>query len=438
MGASTLAKGAAAEAVAGLGVVAAEGALKTGGREILESGLTSLIKANGKDVTEAQLAKLALKACPESAEVQAQIVRGLSKSLPSTFEANQARICEEIANRTWQQHTRTYLTDAVANGAVVSGTNAFSELAVAPFNDKGVDWQAMGRGALIGAGVGMFVPVALRWTGYGASAAVNGGKHLYERLGAEEARVLDPSKIGGESFALVNSRTGTEMRFQAGENNPFTIMEGHEQALVKRDLEVGAARDSRAQSDLFAHNHEISAPLHDGFVYSGEGHAMDRIGSRDTGRFGFKVEMKPLGKYFKEAEARLKGLDTPAEKAEALTRYVHEKFATTGNAREKYLAFAKKHPNASLDKFIEAGAGTSSHEAVFLKVLGDKFGMESKLVHGHVGGPGTKINHAWTTFDLGEGPKIFDPRRGVINPEAKVAKAYRSAAEASSATQIPG
>jgi cation transport regulator ChaB len=475
-GAGQLARGVSEQAIAGIAATGGRDILTQGGREILQAGLPKLVANGGKNVAESELAELVAKAAPAASAGERQaMVRGLQDTIAKTYEAEQARITEQVAQRTAQQTLRNLGKEVAANGAIAAGGNVASEILVAPFNEGGVDWQALANGGLQGAAIGAILPVALKGLVHAAGACGEIVTNLTKRA---DGLYIDPKNIT-EPVTLRNSSTGEVRTFQPGQGealkltNDLQVQSGGRPVAANDKLrdasgkpvandgsgsghpprpednparpadtpagagdgpartgdgpESTAQRPSAqavSQSNEFSTNHEVKEPIEDGFTYASANRQFDNLGRPTTGSDpSFVVDKKELAPVIADAKARFANLP-PEERAVALSKYVHEKFNPPGMSQQDinkwYLNYLEAHPGQkiTLGQLLKEGKGVCTQEAVLLKVLGDELGLKPTLIRGNGLNGGDDINHAWTTFDFGDGPRVFDPRQNINNVPA--------------------
>lgn len=419
-GVGGLANGVSQEAIAGL-VVGRE-VLAQGGKEILEKGLPSLIARGGKQVSEIELAALVTKAAPAATVAEREAIsRGIQETIAKNYDIVQSKITQEIADRTTAQTLGNLGREALANSVVAAGGNVSSEILVAPFNEHGIDWDALKNGGMQGAAIGAILPVAFkgifRATGHASEMVAN----LTKRA---DGLFIDPKNIK-EPIAFRNSTTGEVRTIEPGKGDGLKLTpEWQPEVNAIADGGYTGHRPSAQaveQSNGFSAQHEVKAPIEDGFTYASANRQFDNMGRPTTGSDpAFVVDKKELAPVIAEAKARFMDLP-PEQRAEALSKYVHEKFNPPGMKQQDinkwYLDYLESHPGEklTLGQFLKEGKGVCTQEAVLLKVLGDELGLKPSLVRGNGLNGGDDINHAWTTFDFGDGhgPRIFDPRQEI-------------------------
>jgi hypothetical protein len=199
---------------------------------------------------------------------------------------------------------------------------------------------------------------------------------------------------------------------------------------ARGEIPQGALR----QSNEYGYYHEIPEKIQDGF--SNAGADADFL---SDGRFlpdhrpatvvdlandpVLRDVIADAHKYFDKMP--------PRQRAEELTKWARQLLTPdnwSGAALDGwYDSFNRSHPGERimLGEFIRQGKGVCSQQALLLKVLADQFpDMHCTLVRGNMGG-GDNLNHAWTTFDFGDGNQyIYDPRNKIFGKEARSAQPY--------------
>ena len=183
------------------------------------------------------------------------------------------------------------------------------------------------------------------------------------------------------------------------------------------------------QSNDYSYYHEISEPIRDGFHNAGEDAGFDADGrfwnqsngSADRPATVVDVANDPvLRRVIEDAKARFGDLP-PKQRAEALAKYAKQLMTPEGMSSRRldqwYDEFNLQHEGQRilLGEFIRQGKGVCSQQALLLKVLADQFpDLHATMVRGNYGG-GSSLNHAWTTFDFGDGQKlVYDPRQQIF------------------------
>lgn len=208
----------------------ARSALKEGADKIIADEVKTLAGRRGfTPLTEQEADALVAKVAREdaSAAERQTLKEALEKSANNNLESAAARASEEIVNR-------GKLGRQVAEMSSISaGANVVSELVVAPFNEKGIDWKNLQEGALAGLAIGAVMPVGLR-------ALSRAGKELTtihtNITKGPEALYIDPKSIT-EPVSFRNSDTGELRTIKPGEGEPLKLTkewqpEGPEQKVV--------------------------------------------------------------------------------------------------------------------------------------------------------------------------------------------------------------
>jgi YD repeat-containing protein len=220
------------------------------------------------------------------------------------------------------------------------------------------------------------------------------------------------------------------------------------------DRRTIAEPEAIRQTNEMALKHEISEHLRDGFQLSPyEGHG---VGGDGRSRVKYSPDIvvdrtqdKILNKTIAEAHSRfdhLKG--DPAALATELSKFAKASMHPNGWTEQALDAAYDKFNKDFAGKRMMLGeimnraqkgefGGVCAQQALLLKVLGDSFGLETKLVYGHSGYKGAdgklpknaECNHAWTEMKIGNKWQIFDPRQQVYGSAAETDRTHHHIAE---------
>jgi YD repeat-containing protein len=197
--------------------------------------------------------------------------------------------------------------------------------------------------------------------------------------------------------------------------------------------ETAAEPEAVRQSNQMARKHQISDKLVDGFqLCTSEG-----VGIGGDGRTRQKhspdivldrTQDKILNRYIAEAHRQFDHLkNDPQALAAELTKFAKKVMHPDGWTEKKlddaYGEFNKEFAGKRmlLGEVINRSqkgeyGGVCAQQAMLLKVLGDNFGLETRLVYGHYKEtktlpPNPSCNHAWTEMKIDGKWLIFDPRQ---------------------------
>ncbi|HEY9676688.1 MAG TPA: FHA domain-containing protein [Drouetiella sp.] len=206
---------------------------------------------------------------------------------------------------------------------------------------------------------------------------------------------------------------------------------GRDQARdVNREVQIqpvqgGLSPKALEQSNNYGQYHEIKERIEDGWSAAGRGVRFNADGTSNVYSRPVMVVDRAHDPVLRAAldEAKAKfGHLPPRERAAALTKWANEKLKP-GNMSESQLDhWYDKFNNDNAGKriyfgeFLKEGKGVCSQQAILLKLAADEFpDMHATLIRGNfgrgaVGGSADSLNHAWTEFDFGDGPRVHDPR----------------------------
>jgi hypothetical protein len=234
----------------------------------------------------------------------------------------------------------------------------------------------------------------------------------FELKPSDQVYLGKPPSLGGERLDLISLEAHPD------------VLPPREVLRATQELSPQALR----QSNEFASTHEISARLEDGWQNAG---ALNEVGKDGSFKSPYprvatvvdRANDPVLRQTIDDARRRFGHLP-PRERADALAGYVKQLFTPPEmigpDGSEKaldnwYAAFNNDHQGERilLGEFIRQGKGVCSQQATLLKILADELGLPCTLVRGNGRDGGNGINHAWTTFDFGDGgtPLIYDPRQ---------------------------
>jgi pSer/pThr/pTyr-binding forkhead associated (FHA) protein len=223
-----------------------EGALKqtlrADAEDILKKSLPSLVR-NGDQAAMEKLAASLLKSGATEAEEKA-----LAESLKESVRVNKAT---EKAVLSAKLAKKGMLQASAESAAIGSGANIVSDLAVAPFNKDGIDWQQLQRSAITGLAVGAIMPVVFR----GAAAGVKSGKNIFLNLTRGADGIYFDPAINGK-FSVTDSAGQTKV-YEPGSREVYRPRPGDR--IENGPVELSAPRDLRTQArDAGAHPLEMA------------------------------------------------------------------------------------------------------------------------------------------------------------------------------------
>ena len=286
-GAGELATGVAETAVTDAAVIGGKEILTQSGKEILAKELPDLIKAGGKELSEKELGALVEKAAPLASDAEKTALKNaIEESVAKNYGEQQAKIAEEIANRTKLQAAK-YLGKEVVQSSIVGGAaNAASDLVAAPFNPNGIDWKQLGMSTLTGFAIGAVIPVGIHGFKAGKDFVVNMTKTSEQvtvmengvaRTVTRDAAVIDPEQNARTVIKHADGSPDTVLEPGKGEppykpKDGDTIVEGKEKPPETRPKEVPSTTPEAAeitrppstqalkQTNEFATSHQIDRP----------------------------------------------------------------------------------------------------------------------------------------------------------------------------------
>ncbi|HEY9679689.1 MAG TPA: FHA domain-containing protein [Drouetiella sp.] len=194
--------------------------LSTAGKEALEKGLPKLLENGGKRLTEEEVGALVAKAAPNATAAEKEALeKAITAKVGEIYPQEQARLAEEVANRTRAAAAKEFGKEIVTNAAIGAGSNVASEVVVAPFNEHGIDWDNLKSGTLTGLVVGAVMPVALR----GALHVVGGAKTIITNITRDaEGLSINPANIK-EPVTFRNTKTGEVRTIEPNKGEPLKL-----------------------------------------------------------------------------------------------------------------------------------------------------------------------------------------------------------------------
>lgn len=250
--------GVATTAVADASAAVGDGVISESAGTSLSKGLSTILAQKGVNSGE-EVASLVEKALPAATDAQkATIAETLSKSvsnnLDSAVQEATSKVVQQAASegataltegsdaaasagsQAVKQFAKRLGTDVIENAAIGSGAGVISELAVAPFNPDGIDWNRLKTAALTGLAVGATLPVVI----HGATAVIAGAKDAV--TGASNyivnlRRTADGIAIVSEEQLAIRGADGVVHTIKPGE--PYVPQDG-DQVVSGKTLKEGS------------------------------------------------------------------------------------------------------------------------------------------------------------------------------------------------------